>query len=41
MTEGSIPQGARIGHVHLRVSDLERAIQFYRDLMAELREPVL
>ena len=33
MSEGSIPAGARIGHVHLRVSDLERAIRFYRDLM--------
>ena len=33
MTEGSIPAGTRIGHVHLKVSDLERAIRFYRDLM--------
>ena len=33
MTQGSIPAGARIGHVHLRVSDLDRAIRFYRDLM--------
>jgi catechol 2,3-dioxygenase len=33
MSYGSIPAGARIGHVHLRVSDLERAIRFYRDLM--------
>jgi catechol 2,3-dioxygenase len=33
MTGGSIPAGARIGHVHLRVSDLDRAIRFYRDLM--------
>jgi catechol 2,3-dioxygenase len=33
MTKGSIPAGARIGHVHLKVSDLERAIRFYRDLM--------
>ena len=33
MTEGSIPAGARIGHVHLRVSDLDRSIRFYRDLM--------
>lgn len=29
----SIPAGARIGHVHLKVSDLDRAIHFYRDLM--------
>jgi catechol 2,3-dioxygenase len=33
MNDGSIPAGARIGHVHLKVSDLERAIRFYRDLM--------
>ena len=33
MTEGSIPSGTRIGHVHLKVSDLDRAIRFYRDLM--------
>ena len=33
MSGGSIPAGARIGHVHLRVSDLDRAIGFYRDLM--------
>lgn len=25
------PQGTRIGHVHLKVSDLERSIAFYRD----------
>jgi catechol 2,3-dioxygenase len=33
MNNGSIPAGTRIGHVHLKVSDLERAIWFYRDLM--------
>ena len=33
MTESSIPAGAHIGHVHLKVADLERAIWFYRDLM--------
>src|SRR5919199_1344827 len=33
MTYGSIPAKTRIGHVHLRVSDLDRSIQFYRDLM--------
>ena len=27
------PAGTRIGHVHLRVSDLERAIRFYRDVL--------
>ncbi|HEX6710520.1 MAG TPA: VOC family protein [Rubrobacter sp.] len=29
----SIPAQTRIGHVHLRVADLDRAIRFYRDLM--------
>jgi catechol 2,3-dioxygenase len=33
MSSGSIPSQARIGHVHLRVADLDRAIRFYRDLM--------
>ena len=33
MTEPSLPAETRIGHVHLRVSDLERAVRFYRDLM--------
>lgn len=28
-----IPPTARIGHVHLKVSDLERALGFYRDLL--------
>lgn len=28
-----IPAGTRIGHVHLKVSDLERSLQFYRDLL--------
>ena len=28
-----IPPGARIGHVHLKVADLDRAIGFYRDTM--------
>ncbi|MSU92289.1 glyoxalase [Rhodobacteraceae bacterium 2CG4] len=27
------PQGLRIGHVHLRVADLDRAIGFYRDVI--------
>lgn len=31
MTNSSIPAATRIGHVHLKVSDLERAIGFYRD----------
>src|SRR4249919_158624 len=28
-----IPAGTRIGHVHLKVSDLERSLKFYRDLL--------
>ena len=27
------PSGLRIGHVHLNVSDLERSISFYRDVL--------
>lgn len=27
------PEGTRIGHVHLKVSDLERSIAFYRDVI--------
>ena len=38
MSEASIPAGTRIGHVHLKVSDLERSIAFFRDLLGfELR----
>lgn len=33
MTHTSIPAETRIGHVHLKVADLDRAIGFYRDLM--------
>jgi len=29
----TIPAGTRIGHVHLKVADLERSLQFYRDLL--------
>jgi catechol 2,3-dioxygenase len=29
----SIPAGADIGHVHLKVADLERALAFYRDVL--------
>jgi catechol 2,3-dioxygenase len=28
-----IPSGTRIGHVHLKVADLERALAFYHDLL--------
>ena len=34
MTEPyTAPAGTRIGHVHLKVSDLERSISFYRDVL--------
>lgn len=33
MSDQSIPSGARIGHVHLKVADLDRSIRFYHDLM--------
>ena len=33
MSNPSIPAEARIGHVHLKVADLERAVHFYRDLI--------
>ena len=29
----TIPAQTRIGHVHLKVADLERALKFYRDLL--------
>lgn len=29
----TVPAGTRIGHVHLKVSDLNRALGFYRDLL--------
>lgn len=28
-----VPAETRIGHVHLKVSDLDRALEFYRDLL--------
>lgn len=28
-----IPEGARVGHVHLKVSDLERSIAFYSEVL--------
>ncbi len=33
MSDASIPAGAWIGHVHLKVSDLDRAVEFYRDYL--------
>lgn len=29
----TVPAGTRIGHVHLKVTDLERSLRFYRDLL--------
>ena len=29
----TIPAGTRIGHVHLKVSDIERSLKLYRDLL--------
>jgi catechol 2,3-dioxygenase len=29
----TIPAGVRIGHVHLKVGDLDRSLAFYRDLL--------
>jgi len=29
----SVPPATRIGHVHLKVADLDRALAFYRDLL--------
>lgn len=31
--EYTVPSHTRIGHVHLKVSDLERSLSFYRDLL--------
>jgi catechol 2,3-dioxygenase len=33
MTPYTIPAQTRIGHVHLKVADLDRALGFYRDLL--------
>ena len=33
MNKYTIPAQTQIGHVHLKVADLERALQFYRDLL--------
>jgi catechol 2,3-dioxygenase len=32
-TEYKTPAGTLIGHVHLKVTDLDRALKFYRDLL--------
>jgi catechol 2,3-dioxygenase len=33
VSKSKLPNGARIGHVHLKVSDLQRSIEFYCDLL--------
>ena len=33
MSDQSIPAGTSIGHVHLKVADLQRSIAFYHELM--------
>lgn len=33
MSMTTVTKGARLGHVHLKVSDLERAVAFYRDVL--------
>ena len=33
MAHTSVPAETRIGHVHLKVSDLDRSVRFYRDLI--------
>jgi catechol 2,3-dioxygenase len=32
-TDYTVPSQTRIGHIHLKVSDLERSLTFYRDLL--------
>jgi catechol 2,3-dioxygenase len=33
MTNPSIPAGAHIGHVHLKVAEIDRSVKFYHELM--------
>src|SRR6202048_2235497 len=33
MSNPSIPAGARIGHVHLKVAEIDRSLKFYHELM--------
>ncbi len=36
-----VPSQTRIGHVHLKVSDIEKALEFYRDLLGfEITEKI-
>ena len=32
-TESAIPAGTQVGHVHLKVADLERAVRFYTEAL--------
>jgi catechol 2,3-dioxygenase len=32
-TDGEMPGGTRIGHIHLQVSDVEKAVKFYHDIL--------
>jgi catechol-2,3-dioxygenase len=29
----TVPSGTHIGHVHLKVSDIDKALSFYKDLL--------
>ena len=33
MTDFKIPESTQIGHVHLKVSDLQKSLEFYRDII--------
>src|SRR5688572_25721750 len=33
MTDYKVPEQTRIGHVHLKVADLDRSLEFYRGLL--------
>jgi len=33
MGESRLPEGVRVGHVHLRIADLDTATAFYRDVL--------
>jgi len=40
MSDALMPAGTRIGHVHLKVADLERALGFYCGVLGfELTQP--
>ncbi len=33
MQDYTVPAGTRIGHIHLKVSDLDRALEFYQHIL--------